>query len=75
MIFSRGKLRKSHYYIYGDQNIEVVIEYKYLRPVFKFGVAKKNLYQKCSKAMFSLLKKRRKMSSPVEVHVAIKLLS
>ena len=30
MIFSRGKLRKPHYFNYGDQNIEVVNEYNYL---------------------------------------------
>ena len=57
MIFSRGKLRKPHYFNYGDQNIEVVNEYNYLRLVFnynaKFNVAKNNLYQKGSKAMFS----------------------
>ena len=64
MIFSRGKLRKPHYFNYGDQNIEVVNEYNYLGLFFnynaKFNVAKNNLYQKGSKAMFSLLKKLEK---------------
>ena len=73
MIFSRGKLRKSYYFNYGDQNIEVVNEYNYLGLVFnynaKFNVAKNNSYQKGSKAMFSLLKKIRKMSLPVDVAI------
>ena len=59
--FSRGKLRKPIYFNYGDQNIEVVDEYNYLGLVFnyiaKFNVANDSLYQKGSKAMFSLLKK------------------
>ena len=60
---------------YGDRRIEVVNEYNYLGLVFnfnaKFNVAKNSLYQKGSKAMFSSLKKKRKMSLPFDV--AIKL--
>ena len=35
IIFSRGKLRKPHYFNYGDQNIEVVNLVQYPRTVFQ----------------------------------------
>ena len=79
MIFLRRKLRKPHYFNYGDQNIEVVNEYNYLGLVFnydaKFNVAKNNLYQKSLKAMFSLLRKIKKMSLPVDLAIKLFLIT
>ena len=64
MIFSRGKLRKPHYFNYGDQNIEVVNEYNYLGLVFnynaKFNVAKNNFISKRGKSSVFIVEKNKK---------------
>ena len=65
MIFSRGKIRNLPDLIFGNSKIEVVFEYNYLEIIFNyngnFTKAIKSLYDKGSKAMFSLLRKARSL--------------
>ena len=75
MSFSQSKLKKPHLFYFGEETIEVVNEYNYLGIVFnynaKFNMAKQNLYQKGNRAMFALLKKIKKLFSPVDVAVKL----
>ena len=60
-VFSRGKIRNRPEFYFGENKLDVVDHYKYLRLNFnfngKFTVAKKELYNKGNRAMFSLLRK------------------
>ena len=71
LIFSRGKLRKHHIFNFGEHILDTVDEYNYLGLVFnynaKFKIAKSHLYQKGCRAMFSLLKKARNLSFPLDI--------
>ena len=71
LIFSRGKLRKHHIFNFGEHILDTVDEYNYLGLVFnynaKFKIAKSQLYQKGCRAMFSLIKKARNLSFPLDI--------
>jgi len=60
-IFSRGKIRKIPKFHFGETHLEVTDHYKYLGLIFnfngKFMKAKKHLFDKGNRAMFSLLRK------------------
>ena len=71
MVFSRGKIRKLPIFLYKNEKVEIVFDFKYLGLNFsynnKFGIAQKHLYDKASKAMFSLLRKCRKLMLPSDI--------
>lgn len=75
IFFSRGKLRKPHSFYFGENSLDVVNDYSYLRLVFNYNakcnVSKKLLYQKGSRAMFSLLEKIRKLFLPVYIAITL----
>ena len=58
VIFSRGKVRKYPKFNFRNSSIDVIDNFTYLGIVFnyngKFGKAKKNVFNKASRAMFSL---------------------
>ena len=71
LIFSREKLREHHIFNFREHILDTVDEYNYLGLVFnynaKFKIAKSHLYQKGCRAMFSLLKKARNLSFPLDI--------
>ena len=73
MIFSRGKIRNLPDLMFGNSKIEVVFEYNYLGIIFNyngnFTKAIKSLYDKGSKAMFSLLRKSRSLQLPIDLQL------
>ena len=56
-VFSRGKIRNRAEFYFGENKLDVVDHYKYSGLNFKFNgkftVAKKELYDKGNRAMFS----------------------
>ena len=75
MVLSRGKVRSFPDFFFGSSKIEVVSDYQYLGLTFnyngKFNKAKTKLYEKGNRAMFSLLKKARKMLLPLDILVKL----
>lgn len=75
VVFSRGKIRNKPELLLGTTPIEVVYGYKYLGTKFnyngKFTVAKKELLTKGSRAMFSLLRKSRKLFLPIDIQLEL----
>ena len=73
IVFSKGKIRRIPNFKYKNQEIEVVFGFQYLGIHFnynnKFNVAQKYLYDKASRAMFSLLKKCKKLMLPLDVRL------
>ena len=71
LIFSRGKLRKHHIFNFGEHIFDTFDKHNYLGLVFnynaKFTMPKSHLYQKGCSAMFSLLKKARNLSFPLDI--------
>ena len=69
LIFSRGNYE--NIFNFGEHILDTADEYNYLGLVFnynaKFKIAKSHLYQKGCRAMFSLLKKTRNLSSPLDI--------
>ena len=63
LVFSRGCVRKRPEFTFGNVKLEIVRDYQYLGFIFnyngKFNKAKHKLYEKGSRAMFSLLRKAR----------------
>ena len=63
LVFSRGYVRKNPEFTYGNVKLEIVRDYQYLGLIFNyngnFNKAKQKLYEKGSRAMFSLLRKAR----------------
>ena len=74
VIFSKGKIRrqKSVFYYNGD-TIEIVDDFSYLGIKFnyngKFGKTKKHLVDQARKAMFSLIRKARKLFLPLDIQL------
>ena len=75
MIFSRGYVRKLPEFTFENTKLEIVRDYQYLGLVFnyngKFNKAKQSLYEKGSRAMFSLLRKARSLCLPIDVLIKL----
>ena len=73
VILSRGKVRKYPKFNLGNSSIDVIDNFTYLSIVFnyngKFGNANKNVFNKASRAMFSLLKKSRVLNLPIDLQL------
>ena len=73
MIFSRGKVRVHPQFVIGEEIIEVVSDFLYLGMRLNYNnrmkVAQKDMYDRASRAMFSLLKKCKKKNLPVDVTI------
>ena len=73
VVFSRGKIRKKPCFLYNGHIVEVVHDIKYLGIKInynnKFNVTVKDLYDRASKAMFSLMCKCRKLSLPIDIQI------
>ena len=71
MIFSRGKVRIYPQFVIGEEIVEVVSDFLYLGMRLNYNnrmkVAQKDIYDRASRAMFSLLKKCKKKNLPVDV--------
>ena len=71
IVFSRGKIRRIPKFYYNGKEIEVVFDFKYLGLLFnynnRFSVAQKDLYDRASRAMFSLLRRCRKSCLPLDL--------
>ena len=74
-VFSRGRIRKRPEFYFGENKLDVVDHYKYLGLNFnfngKFTVAKKELYEKGNRAMFSLLRKSRQLQLPIAIQLPL----
>ena len=72
-IFSRGKTRNIPKFQFGETQLEVTDQYKYLGLIFnfngKFTKAKKLVYDKGTRAMFALLRRGRQLQSPVDIMI------
>ena len=73
MIFSRGKVRIHPEFKIGDEVLEVVSNFLYLGMKLnynnKMSVAQKDLYDRASRAMFSLLKKCKSSNLPIDITI------
>ena len=71
VIFSRGLVRKYPDFFIGDDVIEVVRDFTYLGIKLnynnRFNVAQKDLFQRASRAMFSLIKKSKTLHLPLDI--------
>ena len=74
-VFSRDKIRNRPEFYFGENKLDVVDHYKYLGLNFnfngKFTVDKKELYEKCNRAMFSLLRKSRQLQLPIDIQLQL----
>ena len=71
LIFSRGKSRKQpEDFYFGESKLEVVSSYPYLGVTLNyngsFSLAKKNLFDKANRAMFSVISHCRKLDLPFD---------
>ena len=68
-------MRKSPDFILNERKLEIVYSYKYLGVHFnyngKFTVAKNELFRKRSRAMFSLLRKCKKLRLSVDIQLQL----
>ena len=73
IIFSRGKVRIHPYFVIGNEILEVVSDFLYLGIRLNYNnimkVAQKDIYDRASRAMFSLLKKGKQKNLPVDVMI------
>jgi hypothetical protein len=71
IIFSRGKVRNRPDFFIGDEKLEIVDSFSYLGIKFNYNnkmhVAQRDLYDRASRAMFSLLKKASDCMLPVDL--------
>ena len=74
-VFFRGKIRNIPVFMLNDKNVEVVYDYAYLGILFnynnKFNKAQKRLCIGDNRAMFSLLKKCRKLNLPLDIQLEL----
>ena len=75
MVFSRGKIKKLPKLKYRNENLEVVFGFQYLGIWFnynnKFSITQKKQYDRASRAMFSLIKKCKKLFLPMDVQIEL----
>ena len=73
VIFSKGKLRNKQDFMLINNHLEVVDDFDYLGVRYnfngKFAKNKKRLIDQARKAMFSLMKKSRKLSLPIDIQL------
>lgn len=73
VIFSKGKIRQKPVFYYNGETIEIVDDFSYLGIKFnyngKFGKTKKHLVDQARKAMFSLVRKARKLFLPLDIQL------
>ena len=73
VIFSRGKIRNLPKFVFKQELIEVVFDYKYLGTIFKFNnkfhQARQSQFKIANKAMFSLIRKCRKLNLPIDLQL------
>ena len=73
VIFSKGKLRNKPDFVLINNHLEVVDDFDYLGVRYnfngKFAKNKKRLIDQARKAMFSLMKKSRKLSLPIDIQL------
>ena len=74
-VFSRGGIRNRPEFYFGENKLDVFDHYKYLGLNCnfdgKFTVAKKELYDKGNRAMFSLLHKSRQLRLPIDIQLKL----
>ena len=72
-LFLRGRTRNIPKFQFGETQLEVTDQYKYLGLIFnfngKFTNAKKLLYDKGTRAMFALLRRGRQLQLPVDIMI------
>lgn len=75
MIFSRGSIRNVPQFHFKNKELEVVKTYQYLGIVFNynghFKVAQKDLCDKATRAMFSVIGKGRKLGLPIDILIKL----
>ena len=73
VVFSKGKIRQKPVFYYNGETLEIVDDFSYLGIKFnyngKFGKTKKHLVDKARKAMFSLVRKARKLFLPIDLQL------
>jgi hypothetical protein len=73
LVFSRGKTRNIQEFLWGEDKVDVVFDYKYLGVVFNynnsFAKAFKERYTLASRAMFLLLKRCRQACLPLDIQI------
>ena len=75
LIFSKGKIRIIPKFKIGTEDIEVVTSFTYLGVKLNYNnrtmVAQKDLYERATRAMFSLLKKSKKNGLPIDLTIEL----
>ncbi|KAK6169865.1 hypothetical protein SNE40_020840 [Patella caerulea] len=75
IVFSRGKIRNKPKIMYGDVLLDVVDDYTYLGIVFNyngsFTETIRMLYVKASNAMFTILKKAKKLHLDIDTQIQL----
>ena len=75
VVFSRGKIRNIPEFTLNSKNVEVVFDYTYLGVLFNYNngflKAQKRLCAADNRAMFSLIRKCRKLNLPIDVQLDI----
>ena len=75
VFFSKGKIRQKPIFYHNGESIEIMDEFCYLGIKFnyngKFGKTKKHLVDQARKAMFSMVRKARKLFLPfcIQLHL------
>ena len=71
VIFSRGKIRKYPIFTIGNESVEVVSDFLYLGIKLNYNnrmsVAQKDLYDRASRATFSLLRRCNRLELPTDI--------
>lgn len=75
VVFSKGKIRKLPEVFYNGVKIEVVHQFQYLGITINyngsFKPAQQVLYNRASKAMFSLIRKMKKLLLPIDIQIEL----
>ena len=73
VIFSKGKTRRIPVFYYNGESVEIVDDFSYLGIKFKyngkFGKTKTHLVDQARKALFSLIRKARKLFLPLDIQL------
>ena len=75
MVFSRGKIRNLPEFTYNGVKLDVVFDFVYLGMKMNyngsFKPAQKHLYNRASRAMFSLITKMKKLMLPIDIQIEL----
>ena len=73
MIFSRGRQSKKFHFFFNSTELEIVPDYKYLgiylSGTYSYIKAKKHIAEQANKALFSLLKKIRRLDLSFDLQI------